>query len=178
MISRIITYVSIIIISIAITYLGIRFVFGTYNPFYVVASGSMIPTLNISDFVVINHNIPFNSLKVGDIIVFKSPSSLIPNEQHETIVHRIVQIYAWIGNEVIRTKGDANDGSIPNIDYPIKEQNYVGKVVYVIPKIGLITKVISPPTNYYITIGVIAITVLYYSRIVGRKGEEGEKRKV
>jgi len=55
-------------------YLGIRFAFGTYNPFYIVASGSMIPTLNISDFVIINHNILFSNLKVGDIIVFKSPS--------------------------------------------------------------------------------------------------------
>jgi Signal peptidase, peptidase S26 len=40
-----------------------------------VVSGSMIPTLNISDFIIINHNIPFNSLSVGDIIVFKSPGS-------------------------------------------------------------------------------------------------------
>lgn len=170
MISRVISYVSIIIIGIAIIYLGIRFVFGTYYPFYVVASGSMIPTLNISDFVVINHNIPFSNLRVGDIIVFKSPGSLIPNEQHETIVHRIVHIYTGVeGNKVIRTKGDANDGSIPNIDYPLGEKNYIGKVVYVIPKLGLITQVISPPTNYYITIGVIAITVLYYSRIERRK---------
>ena len=38
-----------------------------YNPFYIVASGSMIPTLNISDFVITNHNIPFSNLKVGDI---------------------------------------------------------------------------------------------------------------
>src|SRR5690242_8664982 len=171
MISRVILYVSIIITGIAITYLGI--VFGTSNPFYVVASGNMIPALNISDFVVINHNIPFNNLRVGDIIVFKSPGSVIPNEQHETIVHRIVQIYTGIGNEVIRTKGDANDDSISYIDYPIRDKNYIGKVVYVIPKLGLITKVISPPTNYYITIGVIAMTVLYYSRSAGRKHGDG-----
>src|SRR5947208_3617144 len=85
-------------------YLGIRFAFGTYNPFYIVASGSMIPTLNISDFVIINHNILFSNLKVGDIIVFKSPSSLISNEQHETIVHRIVHVSTGIGgNRVITT---------------------------------------------------------------------------
>lgn len=154
-------------------YLGMRFTFGTYNPFYVVASGSMITTLNISDFVIINHNIPFNSLKVGDIIVFKSPGSLISNEQHETIVHRVVHISTGMdGNRAIRTKGDANDGSIPYIDFPIREQNYIGKVVYVIPKLGLIIKVISPPTNYYIIIGVIIITIAYYSR-VGRREQKG-----
>jgi signal peptidase I len=168
LISKVFIYVVIVVIAIAIMYVGIRIAFGTFNPFYIVASGSMIPTLNISDFVIINHNIPFSNLKVGDIIVFKSPGSLIPNEQHETIVHRIVHISTGIEGRVITTKGDANDGSIPYIDYPLREQNYVGKVVYVIPKLGLITKMLSPPTNYYIIIGVIMITVVYYSRI-GRR---------
>ena len=165
---------SIVVIGFAIIYLGIRFTFGTFNPFYVVASGSMIPTLNISAVVITNHNILFNNLKVGDIIVFKSPGSLISNEQHETIVHRVVHISTGIeGTRVIRTKGDANDGSIPYIDYPIREQNYIGKVVYVIPKLGLVTKMISPPTNYYIIIGVIIITLVYYSRIGRREEQKG-----
>ena len=171
MISKVFIYVAILVIAIAIMYVGIRIAFGTFNPFYIVASGSMIPTLNISDFVIINHNIPFSNLKVGDIIVFKSPGSLIPNEQHETIVHRIVHISTGIEGRVITTKGDANDGSIPYIDYPLREQNYVGKVVYVIPKLGLVTKMLSPPTNYYIIIGVIMITVVYYSRI-GRREKQ------
>ena len=161
----------IVVIAIAIVYVGIRIAFGTFNPFYIVASGSMIPTLNISDFVIINHNIPFSNLKVGDIIVFNSPGSLIPNEQHETIVHRIVHISTGIEGRVITTKGDANDGSIPYIDYPLREQNYIGKVVYVIPKLGIVTKMLSPPTNYYIIIGVIMITVVYYSRI-GRREQQ------
>jgi len=171
LISKVFIYVAIVVIAIAIMYVGIRIAFGTLNPFYIVASGSMIPTLNISDSVIIDHNIPFSNLKVGDIIVFKSPGSLIPNEQHETIVHRIVHISTEIEGRVITTKGDANDGSIPYIDYPLKEQNYVGKVVYVIPKLGLITKMLSPPTNYYIIIGVIMITVVYYSRI-GRREQQ------
>lgn len=155
-------------------YLGVRFAFGTYNPFYIVASGSMIPTLNIGDFVITNHYIPFSNLKVGDIIVFKSPSSLISNEQHETIVHRIVHLSTGIeGNRIITTKGDANDGSIPDIDYPISEQNYIGKVVYIIPKLGLVTKLISPPTNYYIIGGVILITIIYYSRIQRKEEQKG-----
>jgi signal peptidase I len=171
LISKVFIYVAIVVIAIAIMYVGIRIALGTFNPFYIVASGSMIPTLNISDFVIINHNIPFSNLKVGDIIVFGSPGSLIPNEQHETIVHRIVHISTGIEGRVITTKGDANDGSIPYIDYPLRQENYVGKVVYVIPKLGLVTKMLSPPTNYYIIIGVIMITVVYYSRI-GRREQQ------
>ena len=168
MISKVIAYVAIVVIGIATMYLGLRIVFGTYNPFYVVASGSMIPTMNISDFVIINHNVAFNNLRIGDIIVFKSPGSLIPDEQHETIVHRVAHISSGIdGTRVIRTKGDANPASIPNIDYPIREQNYMGKVVYIIPKLGLVTNVISPPTNYII-MGAIIITLIYYARISKR----------
>ena len=168
MISKVIAYVAIVVIGIVTMYLGLRIVFGTYNPFYVVASGSMIPTVNISDFVIINHNIAFNNLRIGDIIVFKSPGSLIPDEQHETIVHRVAHISSGIdGTRVIRTKGDANPASIPNIDYPIREQNYMGKVVYIIPKLGLVTNVISPPTNYII-MGAIIITLIYYARISKR----------
>jgi len=37
--------------------------------------------------------------------------------------------------------------------------------------LGLITKMLSPPTNYYIIIGVIMITVVYYSRI-GRREQQ------
>ena len=65
------------------------------------------------------------------------------------------------GERIIRTKGDANPYSIRYLDYPIREENYIGKVVYVIPKVGLITRVIAPPVNYVI-IGVIAVILIYY----------------
>ena len=65
--------------------------------------------------------------------------------------------------KIIRTKGDANAGSIRLLDYPIRQQNYIGKVVYVIPKVGLVTMVIRPPINYII-IGAIIIGIVYYIR--------------
>jgi signal peptidase I len=61
-----IKYVIIIAVGIMILLLGVWFAFGELNPFYDVASGSMIPNLNINDFVIVSHNVPFNSLKVGD----------------------------------------------------------------------------------------------------------------
>ena len=71
------------------------------------------------------------------------------------------------------TKGDANDDSIPGVDYPIKQGNYVGKVLYVIPKLGLLTKAISPPVNY-ILISII-IVILFFLVKPGRK-ENSKKR--
>jgi hypothetical protein len=63
--------------------------------------------------------------------------------------------------EVIRTKGDANPYSIPGIDYPLFTENYVGKVVYAVPKIGTISMIITPPINYIIM--AIIIGLLIYS---------------
>jgi signal peptidase I len=159
-----IKYVIIIAVGIAIILLGIWFAFGVLNPFYVVASGSMIPNLNVKDFVIVSHNVPFNSLKVGDIIVFKTYGT-DESGQRMIIVHRVAEIVIdpSNGQKVIRTKGDANPGSIPGVDYPIFQPLYIGKVVYVIPKLGVITDIIRPPTNY-IMIGIILIVLIYYLR--------------
>jgi signal peptidase I len=157
-----IKYVIIIAVGITIILLGIWFAFGELNPFYVVASGSMIPNLNINDFVIVSHNVPFNSLKVGDIIVFKTYGT-DDSGQHETIVHRVAEIVTdpSNGQTIIRTKGDANPDSILGADYPIFQPLYIGKVVYVIPKLGVITDILHPPTNY-ILIGLILVGLIYY----------------
>ena len=171
MISKSIIYVSITIIGIAMAGLGLRVIMGNYYQFYVVASGSMIPTLNINDFVVVSNVTSFSKLKVGDIIVFRSVGSLIPYELHETIVHRICTVTSGSnGEEIIRTKGDANSRSIPFIDYPVEKHNYIGKVINVVPKLGVISRVINPPANYFIVVGAVVLIVLFYTRT--RKGEE------
>jgi signal peptidase len=164
LVTKEIKYVIIAAASITIIFLGIWLVFGELNPFYVVASGSMIPNLNINDFVIVSHNVPFNSLKVGDIIVFKTYGT-DDSGQHETIVHRVAEIISdpSENQRIIRTKGDANPDSIPGADYPIFQPLYIGKVVYVIPKLGVITNILHPPTNY-ILIGLILIGLIYYLR--------------
>ncbi|MGB8934374.1 MAG: signal peptidase I [Candidatus Nitrosopolaris sp.] len=164
MVRKEIKYAIIIAVSITIILLGIWFAFGVSNPVYVVASGSMIPNLNINDFVIVSHNISFNSLKIGDIIVFKTYGT-DESGQHATIVHRVAEIVTdqSNGQKILRTKGDANPDSIPGVDYPIFQPLYIGKVVYVIPKLGLITNIFHPPANY-ILIGVILIVLIYYLR--------------
>lgn len=182
---------SVVIVILVISF-TIHFLFGTINPFYVVVSGSMIPNLNIGDLLVIDHNYSYNSLKVGDIIVFNTPG--VNNKgQHLTIVHRVAEIITvptikrGSGGpsdqnnnnniiNIIRTKGDANPGSIRLLDYPIRQQNYIGKVVYVIPKVGLVTMVIRPPINY-IMIGAIVIGIVYFIRRQMVQQQEGRQQR-
>ena len=156
--------IAIVVVGVAIVWLGLRFAFGTNNPFYVVSSGSMIPTLKVNDVLVVKGGTSsFGNLKVGDIIVFNKPAG-----DERVIVHRVAGIYnTTLGESIIRTKGDANPGSIPGVDFPIRVHDYIGKVAYVIPGVGLITKVISPPVNYIIIAVILAI--LLFNRIGGGK---------
>lgn len=63
------------------------------------------------------------------------------DEQQETIVSRIHEIKADSSNgqRVMMTKGDANPYSIPGVDYPIFQHNYIGKVVHLVNKGNITT---------------------------------------
>ena len=176
-----IKYIIIAVIGIAIFWIGIRLVFGVSNPFYVVASDSMVPQLKVGDLLMIQHGSvsspsSYNNLKVGDIIVFRSPGVREDTGQPEVIVHRVAKIYTtYQGERIIRTKGDANPHSIYLIDYPITSNNYIGKVVFVLPSVGQIARVISPPVNY-VLIAVILIILVFLLFKRGRDQRKEEQR--
>ncbi|HEU4444120.1 MAG TPA: signal peptidase I [Nitrososphaeraceae archaeon] len=166
---NIIKDVVIVVIGVAIIWLGLRFVFDTGNPFYVVSSGSMVPNLNVNDILVVRDGNSFQDLKVGDIIVFDRPDGA-----DRVIVHRVAEIFddSEGNHQIIRTKGDANDGSIPGTDFPIREDDYIGKVAYVIPGAGVVTKILSPPVNYIIIAAIIALMVV--TQISKRKNNDNK----
>lgn len=151
--SGIVKDIIIVAIGIAIIWIGLRVAFGTENPFYVVSSGSMIPNLEIFDVIVVQGHVAFDQLKVGDIIVFHAPS------EDKVIVHRVAEVLNQ-NPLIIRTKGDANPGSIPGVDYPITKENYIGKVVYVVPQIGYVTRILTPPINYIIIAVIVGIMLV------------------
>ncbi len=154
--------VIIIVVAIAVIWIGLQVVFGTANPFYVVSSGSMIPTLEVYDVIVVEGNTSFEDVKKSDIIVFFSPAKYELGEER-VIVHRVDSILSE-DPRIIQTKGDNNPRSMKNIDYPITEKIYLGKVEYIIPQVGYITQILQPPINYIIIaiiIGVMVVKQLY-----------------
>jgi signal peptidase len=176
--------VIIVIVAVAIIWLSVRAVFGVNNPFYVVASESMVPKLKVGDMLLIKYagmgsdSSSFDNLKIGDIIVFESPGIVEDTGHREVIVHRVAEILTGLhGQRIIVTKGDANDGSIPGVDYPITVNDYRGKVVYVIPGVGLIAKTISPPVNY-ILIAIILIVLFFLLRKRGIEQRKEGRRQV
>ena len=158
--------IAIIVIGVVLIWFAVKVVFNVDNPFYVVSSGSMIPVLNVGDILIVKDGNTFNSLKVGDIIVFNRPQG-----GDRVIVHRIIEITDRFGEKVIVTKGDANDGIIPGTDFPILEKDYIGSVAYTVPKVGLVLKYLNPPVNYIIIVGIIGILIYTNMR---KKNEEKE----
>jgi signal peptidase I len=153
--------VVIIGVGVLAVWLVIWVSFGS-NPFYVVSSGSMVPVLQVNDVLIVRDGGSWDNLKVGDIIVFNRPDG-----GDRVIVHRIAEIDEDSGGDrIIRTKGDANPSSIPGTDFPITKHDYIGRVVYVVPGIGVVTKIISPPVNYIII--AIILAILFFNRL-GRK---------
>ena len=153
----------IVAVAILIIWIGLQAAFGTQNPFYVVASGSMIPVLEVYDIIIIQGHEPFEEVQVGDIIVFDRPS-----DHNRVIVHRVESILSE-DPLTVRTQGDANPSFIRGTDYPITEEEYIGKVAYVIPQVGYITQVLKPPMNYMIIAIVIGIMII--KQFTGKKKE-------
>ena len=144
----------IVVVGVLIIWLGLQIAFGTQNPFYVVASGSMIPVLEVYDVIIIQGHIPFEEIEIGNIIVFNRPS-----DHDRVIVHRVVSIIDD-DPKTIRTQGDANPASIPGTDFPITEEEYIGKVEYILPQVGYVTQLLKPPTNYIIIVIVVGVMIV------------------
>ncbi len=152
-------------VGVLVIWIGLQVAFGTQNPFYVVASGSMIPVLQVYDVLIVQGHEPFEDVKTGDIIVFDRPS-----DHNRVIVHRVVSIIDD-DPKTIRTKGDANPASIPGTDFPITEEEYIGKVVYTLPQVGYVTQLLKPPINYVIIAIVIGVMVV---KQISKKKKEKE----
>ena len=152
------------VVGVLAIWIGLQAAFGTQNPFYVVASGSMVPVLEVYDVLVVQGHDPFEEIEIGDIIVFNRPS-----DHNRVIVHRVVSIIDE-NPKIIRTQGDANPASIPGTDFPISEEEYIGKVVFTLPQVGYVTQVLKPPTNYIII--AIVIGVMVVKQMMGKKKKE------
>jgi len=161
---KIIKDILIVVVGVLAIWIGLQAAFGTQNPFYVVASGSMIPVLEVYDVLVVQGHDPFEEVEIGDIIVFNRPS-----DHNRVIVHRVVSIIDE-NPKIIRTQGDANPASIPGTDFPISEEEYIGKVVFTLPQVGYVTQVLKPPTNYIII--AIVIGVMVVKQMMGKKKKE------
>jgi len=96
-------------------------VFSGYRSF-LVQSGSMEPAIMTGDIIIIH---PQNNYQKNDTITFHG--------EGRTVTHRIVEIAQRNGTTYFSTKGDANRSEDEGVT---TQDNIIGKVVLVIPKLG------------------------------------------
>jgi len=162
------TYIMIIIAIMSAIWLLPRVALGTSTPFFSVSTPSMVPTLNVGDYIVVKAE-PFNNLDKGDIIVFYCPIN--PND---IWVHRIADIKYNFGQKVLITKGDANSGTdLEAWGFVVTEKDYIGKYTgFKIPYLGYLALLFPYPINYIFII--IIIIIIFFIELSST--EKKEKR--
>ena len=132
---------------------------------YTVVSGSMEPAVTTGSLVYIKYVEP-GDIETGDIIAFYGSDA-----QGSIITHRVVSNSNAMGEFI--TKGDANAENDMN---PVTYEQYVGKMVRSIPKVGGIVQTItvgSGKTVLKCVIG-LAIVLQVLAAVLNRKYEDGE----
>ena len=95
---------------------------------YSVLTSSMAPKYSPGTFLVVKP-VPFEELKVGDIITYQ-----IESNDPAVITHRIISMGATQeGEPTFITKGDNNDVADEN---PVREVQVRGKLFYAVPFVG------------------------------------------
>ena len=152
--------------SVVAFWAGVKVAFATEYPLLTVASGSMRPTLEIGELIVVQGISDVSELRAapqpdGDIIVFRNP-----HDEGELIVHRAINKTqsAIDGLWYIKTKGDANPSADPwsgtnTWNTMISEKLLIGKVVGHVPYVGYIPLYVRTPLGMVLLIVLILIIV-------------------
>lgn len=139
------------LLVIALLLVGIPRLLGAHT--MTVVSGSMKPALGIGDVVVVRPT-EAESLQFGDIITFQLASG-----RPEVATHRIIGIGEDAnGKRSFVTKGDANN--VADQDLVAAEQ-VRGKVMYDLPKIGLVTTIFNADLKRWILFAVASALIIY-----------------
>ncbi|MEM2104124.1 MAG: signal peptidase I [Candidatus Bathyarchaeia archaeon] len=146
---------------------GAQLALGTEYPALAVASGSMLPTLNIGDLIIVQKVEPFEINAdpkglTGDILVYK--------RGNELIVHRAVKIELRDSVYYITTRGD-NSGA----DDPAWPSSLlVGKVIARVPYLGNLPLFLHSERNTYM-IFLIFIAILLIVLMLPSSSHNGGK---
>ena len=134
---------------------------GTTTPLVVVTSGSMVPTLERGDLLVLQGRAE-GDIAVGEIIVFTEPGHDAP------IVHRVDHIEVVEGEIRYYTKGDHND----YVDSGYRTyEDIIGVFVLKIPYLGHVSLFLKTTTGAVVAV-ILILLLLIVPELVCKEEEE------
>lgn len=143
-IKKIIDVLTTLIICVGGLFL-ILYIFGIVP--YVVLSGSMEPTMKTGSLCFINKNTNIEKIKVDDVIAFKMKDGTL-------VTHRAIEI----NDSGIVTKGDNNKVADSNV---VTKENFVGKNLFWIPKVGYVVKAFQTTKGKIIAVTLIILLLVF-----------------
>lgn len=132
-----------------------------------ILSGSMEPSVNPGDIVVVQPVDSPSDIGIGDVITFQPDS-----DDPSLVTHRVITTTAGADadNTFYVTRGDANGTD----DDPIRYAQVKGKVVYSVPFVGWIT-----PSGYgkvIIPAALSSIAVLWVVQVIASRSQNRKSR--
>lgn len=171
---KVINKISTIILNILLVIVSILIIIGLYYlvqikvlnnsyanifgyTFFEVATGSMSNTIEIGDVVIVKIT---KEVQEDEIIVY--------SEGNNFITHRLIEKDEQ--NRFI-TKGDANNSE----DKPIEKSQILGKVIYIIPKIGILKRAILSPQVLILILTLIVLLVMASKLTTNKEAKDEQK---
>jgi signal peptidase len=122
----------------------------TGAPTFVVAGGSMEPTIQLGS-VVVDAPVHPADLAVGDVVSIKvGPAQAV-------FTHRITRLVPRNGALWIQTKGDGNETEDPSI---VPATDVIGRVSVVVPGLGYVVQLLASLTGVAFLVSLGMLTLL------------------
>lgn len=133
---------------------------------YTVLTGSMRPGIQPGD-VVMDRPILARDMHVGDVVTFSDPT-----RQGKLVTHRVRSISRGPKLTNVETRGDANNTSER---WTVQTNDRVGRVVYVLPKIGHVATVVRNPLGIVVLVVLPVLGLGFLTlRSIWREDEDGD----
>jgi len=139
-----------ILLIITLSLYSITLLLNTTNPILVAEGISMRPSIVAGDILILDRP-EFSLIREGDIIAYRSITT------NSIVVHRVVDVNA---QGYLVTKGD--NSSSNSIDEIVYMDNYLGRVVHIIPKVGIIILLAKNP----LVLIIIAVSITLASLFI------------
>jgi len=169
----------------------VRLALRTEYPLLAVASGSMIPTLQVGDLIVVHGVMDPSEITAapnpnGTMIVFHRPGyprggGFLFYAGDELIVHRVIARVEDGGTWYFQTKGDNNNspdwwGNTPpdTFNGMVSSKLLVGRVVGVVPWVGNIPLFVRTPLGFalFIFLFLLILLIEYVPVLMKKQGQD------